>query len=245
MDMMYRPLLPHTQYCPCTVNPIGLSSLPNYNNPSPFFRALFAPYTPLWINPSPQRVDNSPSVAIDAPPQQAGIDFRLAFERKKKIEAKHLDSVVPFRSLYIPKGRWHWTHQVTFEDRSEHVRMRGACVYITRFLVLMITLDSQQYTQTIKTATIYQETITYISKLYGPSFSQLQTTNPLTKMVPRNQVGRICAGSKKLFLPFVKGSEIDLCSFVRLHFTKLNSEPFMVLQSRLLSVSTRMSTGFR
>ena len=129
MDMMYRPLLPPTQYCPCTVNPIGLSSLPNYNNPSPFFRVLFAPYTPLWINPSPQRVDNSPSVDPDAHPlQQAGIDYRLAFERKKKIEAKQLDAVVPFRSLYIPKGRWHWTHQVTFEDRSEHIRMRGACV---------------------------------------------------------------------------------------------------------------------
>jgi len=129
MDMMYRPLLPPTQYCPCTVNSIGLSSLPNYDSSSPFFCALFAPYASLWINPSPQKVDNSPSVDPDVHSfQEDGIDYRLAFERKKKIDAKHLDSVAPFCSVYIPRGRWHWAHQVTFEDRSERIRMRGACV---------------------------------------------------------------------------------------------------------------------
>ena len=129
MDMMYRPLLPPTQYCPCNLTPTRLSSLPHSNSPLPFYRALFVPYTPLWVNSTPQKEDNSPSVDPDTHSlQQAGIDYRLAFERKKKTEAKYWDSMASFCSLYIPRGRWHWTHQVTFEDRSEEIRISGTCI---------------------------------------------------------------------------------------------------------------------
>ncbi|KAF5355743.1 hypothetical protein D9756_003930 [Leucocoprinus leucothites] len=150
MDMIYRPLLPPTQYCPCKWTTTELKSLPHSHSSLPFYRALFAPYSPLWVNPNPQTKDNSPSVKPEEAPHAAEIDYRVAFERQKRTEAKYWDSTAYFASLYIPKGRWQWTHQVVFENRPEEVQIS----------------NNHQYSLTVKTAKIYQETITYISKLW-------------------------------------------------------------------------------
>ncbi|KAJ3564252.1 hypothetical protein NP233_g8415 [Leucocoprinus birnbaumii] len=134
---------------PCKWTATQLNSLPHSRSNSPFYRALFAPYTPLWVNPNPQTQDNSPSVKPEeTPTDPAEIDHRLAFERKHRVDASYWDSTVFFGTLYAPKGRWQWTHQVTFENRAEEVPIS----------------HNRQYTLTLKTAKIYEETINYISK---------------------------------------------------------------------------------
>ena len=91
--------------------------------------------------------------------------------------------------------------------------------------MLTIKLDNQQYTLAVKSAKIYQETITYIRKLCGLSFFQLQTTDPLMKVVPRNKMGRICTRGMELFLSIVKGLEADFMFLhkVALHKTQLRA----------------------
>lgn len=137
MEVTYRPLLPATQYCPCNWRSTSrsLNSLSQSKQTSPFFRVLFAPYTPLWVNPAPATTDNSPNVSV--PPQQADINYRVAFERQRRVAARNSDATAMMASLYTPKGRWQWTHQVSFEDRPEEVPI--VCVsgiYCTGELVL-------------------------------------------------------------------------------------------------------------
>ncbi|KXN89851.1 hypothetical protein AN958_04855 [Leucoagaricus sp. SymC.cos] len=53
-------------------------------------------------------------------------------------------------TLFMPKGRWQWTHQVPFEDRPEEIPISY----------------NRRYTSSIRTAQIYQESITYVRKVW-------------------------------------------------------------------------------
>lgn len=119
MSLIYRPLLSSTQYCPCGWESKSPPSPLHSTQPSPFFRSLSAPYTPLWVDPAPATTDNSPDV--EAQSQQADINYRTIFERQQKSATKTIDANGLMASIYMPKGRWHWTYQVPFEDRSEEV----------------------------------------------------------------------------------------------------------------------------
>lgn len=133
MDVIYRPLLPPTQYCPCNWRSnITSPFLEESRQNSLFFRVLFAPYSALWVNPTPTTTDNSPDVSTS--PQQADINFRVVFERRKKLAARDLDATALLTSLYVPKGRWQWTHQVSFEDRPEEVPITCMPILIIRIV---------------------------------------------------------------------------------------------------------------
>jgi hypothetical protein len=126
MEVIYRPLLPPTQYCPCDwrSSATELNSLPHSQETSPFFRSLFAPFTPPWINPNSATTDNSPDVS--QPSNETEINHRAIFERQKKLAARSWDSTFS-TSVYIPGRRWLWTHQVPFEDRPEEVPITCMC----------------------------------------------------------------------------------------------------------------------
>ncbi len=164
MEVLYRPLLPSTQYCPCgwesqSPAPPSLSS-----QPSPFFRTLFAPYIPLWIDPAPATTDNSRDVS--ELPQQADINYRTVFERQQKNTTKSIDATGLMASIYMPKGRWHWTHQVPFEDRSEEVPISCKYPHYT-YCIPIITnlLANRRYSLSIRAARVYSKRITYMRKL--------------------------------------------------------------------------------
>lgn len=235
MEMTYRPLLPPTQFCPCEFEKFSatqLNNLPHSRKTSPFYRSLFAPYSPLWINSNPARKDNSPHP--DSPPEQTTIDYRLTFERQKKAEARYWDSTAYFASLYTPKGRWQWTHQVTFETRSEEVPMSCMCARIVHVLLLTTTRGNQRYTLTVKTAQVYQESIAYISKLCVFPVRVFEIETQIFSKAGRENVNGMdllerCAAISS----FSVNGFLNPFVFLRWRYTKHNSEQFMVLPFRL------------